>query len=354
MLSAILQEVKRFREKIYGAIRYRRDATFEMIDALCSNVTAQSPIALSLNSHHRRGYASITDVLSEFHKGGETQSSDLLSGLMEEALHSRAGQPYFLCATDATPAPRAYSPTLADRTFVYQPNPTVPGNKPVTIGHKYISVCCLQSPADTWVLPLSVVRVPSAESDIDLGAKQLREVLAMLRQQAPDKPVVSCVDSAYSTPEYIHSIHGGAGTDNLLTITRLRSNRVLWQKASEKRSVYGNKRGHDRWYGARFSLKDERTWHPPDETHRISSTTKRGKGMLTVIQRWNNLLRRDKRGLPMHLYPFTLLRVVVTMPKMAGLLACWPMPCSLSPEMPFQKQLVLGKLISRALEKRLN
>ena len=43
--------------------------------------------------------------------------------------------------------------TLADRTYVYQPN-SLAGNKPVTIGHQYATIACLpeKDPYDpAWV-----------------------------------------------------------------------------------------------------------------------------------------------------------------------------------------------------------
>ena len=37
------------------------------------------------------------------------------------------------------------------------------------------------------------------------------------------------------------------------------------------------KRGHPRWYGDRFDLKNEATWHQADEIIQTSFTTKRGR-----------------------------------------------------------------------------
>ena len=65
MLAPILTNLKKFREQIYSAIKYRSDACMDLLDSLCSNTTADTPVKLSLNQHHRRTYSSITDVVSE-------------------------------------------------------------------------------------------------------------------------------------------------------------------------------------------------------------------------------------------------------------------------------------------------
>ena len=72
-----ISNLKRFREQIYSAIKYRADACMELLDSLCSNITADTPVKLSLNRHHNRTYNSITDVISEFHNGGNTQDESL-------------------------------------------------------------------------------------------------------------------------------------------------------------------------------------------------------------------------------------------------------------------------------------
>ena len=77
MLNSIIYNLTKFREQIYSAITYRADACMELLDSLCSNTTANSPVKLSLNPHHRRSYNSITDVASEFHKGTEEQDQKL-------------------------------------------------------------------------------------------------------------------------------------------------------------------------------------------------------------------------------------------------------------------------------------
>ena len=77
MLNGMISQIKEFRDNIYSAIHYRSDACMDLLDSLCSNTSADSVVKLSLNPHHRRGYSSITDVVSEFNKGGIEQEEEL-------------------------------------------------------------------------------------------------------------------------------------------------------------------------------------------------------------------------------------------------------------------------------------
>jgi hypothetical protein len=56
----------------------------------------------------------------------------------------------------------------------------------------------------------------------------------------------------------------------------VRSNRVFYRQPEVVEAV---KRGHCRWYGERFDLKDESTRHSPDEIVETSFTTRRGRNL---------------------------------------------------------------------------
>lgn len=130
MLDPILTNLKYFREQIYTSITYRADACMELLDALCSNTTADTPVKLSLNPHHHRTDNSITDVVSEFHKGGEIQEDKSINILIQQMIKNHGLEKYYLFATDCTPAPREYANTLTDRGVIYSPNP-IADNKPI-------------------------------------------------------------------------------------------------------------------------------------------------------------------------------------------------------------------------------
>ncbi len=41
--------------------------------------------------------------------------------------------------------------------------------------------------------------------------------------------------------------------------------------------------GHPQWYGDKFDLKDETTWHEPNEIVQTNFTTKRGRLLQVTI-----------------------------------------------------------------------
>ncbi len=109
---------------------------------------------------------------------------------------------------------------------------------------------------------------------------------------------------SYSTPAYLCQ---AAQHEDLVTISRLRSNRTLYRQPTPvigKRSA-----GHPSWYGERFSLKEPDTWHNPDETIELPHTTRRGRSCTIHIQRWHDMLMAGKKNYPMHKHPFTLVRI---------------------------------------------
>jgi hypothetical protein len=60
-----------------------------------------------------------------------------------------------------------------------------------------------------------------------------------------------------------------------------------------------------------MSLKNPDTWDAPDEVATTTLTTRKGQTYTVKLEGWYNLLRRGKRDLPMHQYPFTLVRARV-------------------------------------------
>ena len=82
MLQGIVNTFKDFRDKIYHFFQYRRDAAFELIDALSNNTTAQSVVELLLNPVHRRNYCSITRVVDEFYSNDRKLKNDEVTKIM--------------------------------------------------------------------------------------------------------------------------------------------------------------------------------------------------------------------------------------------------------------------------------
>jgi hypothetical protein len=312
-----ISQLQQFREELYQLFKSRPDALLDLLDALSGSPTARSVVELSLSPLFRREYSSITDAIDQFFQASQPDRAEAerqawnkeLAQLIGRYLPASQLRRFWLLGTDVVPVSRPFAPTLADRAFVYQPNP-VGSNKPVTIGHQYSVTAFLpetgQPDDPPWVVPLSVQRVQSREKARVVGAEQLKALLQDETQPFHAALCVHVADSAYCGAGYL----GRLGAQrNLVSVTRAPDNRVFYRQFSPEPEELGQ--GHPRWYGVSFDLRDSTTWGPPDETTETTFTTKRGRIYRVRLLGWHNLLMRGKRDLPMHHYPFTLLRAVV-------------------------------------------
>ena len=306
LLATIVNQFKKFREQIFNCFSNRADATMELLDATSGNLNARSVVELSLNSAFRRKYGSIRDAIENFHKD-EKQQTRIEHCLLEHCDPISESRPYCLLVLDCTPAPREYSPTLGDKGYVYKPT-VVPGNTPITVGHQYSIMGFLPEKIEKqnfpWVLPVSARRVPTSRKGPDIGLEQLDMAAAAFKGEL----MVMVVDSGYGSPEFIE---GASQQPDVITIIRLNSNRILYHPATPKnKKITGRReRGHVLWYGEPFNFKDESTWRTPNATISYPYNTRKGKQWTVEIQSWDDILMRQKRGIALNEYPFTLLRV---------------------------------------------
>lgn len=312
-----ISQLQRWREELYHLLPARRDALLDLLDALCGSPYARSVIELSLSPLFRRGYSSVTDAIAAFFQASDPEKAAEERRAWEKQLARLVGRylpvpqerKFWLFGTDVVPFPRPFALTLADRSFIHQPNP-VAGNKPVTIGHSYSVTAFLpekQRPDDPpWVLPLLARRVQSTEKATVVGAEQIALLLDDEQQPFHTRLCVHVTDSTYSAVEYLGRV---AHHRNLVSVTRVPENRVFYRQFPIQAG--NSSPGHPRWYGERFDLKDCTTWGAPDETAETTLITKRGRTYRVALQAWHNLLMRGKRDLLMHLHPFTLIRAIV-------------------------------------------
>lgn len=213
-------------------------------------------------------------------------------------------------ATDTTPHPRPHSPTLRERSYVYQSN-TVAGNKPVSVGHSFSFVSLLpekdvQSSAP-WSIPLSAERVPIEKKGTSVCIEQIDALMTDESLPWYGKLSVLTADSVYSQRSFLFD---ASKHKNLVVIARVRSNRIFYSAPPIRQEE--KKRGCPKKFGERFDLALEDTWHPPDETTQIKSTTKKGRQFTVTLDAWHHMLMRGTQEEQMYKCPFTLVRVHVT------------------------------------------
>ena len=190
---------------------------------------AASVVELSLNSLFRRNYNSLYKGIQEFlplqTDDKYKQQVNRLLAAVSFTIPTSKSRSFNLFGIDTTPYPRPYSATLADKSFIHYPNP-IKGNKPISIGHSYSVVCALPERIETgnvpWAVPLSGERISTEEKFTDIGNKQLQKIFktsSFCREQLS----VLVADSLYSQRGFIGE---QVKQKNLVTITRVRSNRV--------------------------------------------------------------------------------------------------------------------------------
>jgi hypothetical protein len=304
--------LQQFREELYDRLRARPDAVLDLLDALSGSPGARSVVELSLSPLFRREWGSLHDAIDAFYQaadpdaGTRQELEEQLARLIGAYLPAPQQRKFWLLGTDVVPVPRPYAPTLADRSFVHVATP-VGGATPVGIGHPYSVVALLPEKSQLgdppWVVPVGVRRVPSDAKATTVGAEQVVGLLEDRQQPFAGKLCAHVGDSTYSHANFLGRV--GALSD-AVQVVRSASNRVFYRALPAP--VGKAPRGHPTWYGDRFELKDATTWGTPEEETTRTWTTKRGRTHQVQIQAWTNLLMRGKRGLPMHRYPFTLIR----------------------------------------------
>jgi len=314
-----ISQLEQFRQELYEAFDLRRDALMELIDALSSTPEARSVVELSLSPFFRRGYSSVHDAIAHFFQPSEAEKADEEWRVWEKKwvrlittyLPGPRQRKFWLFGTDVVPIPRPFARTLPGRTYVYQPNTVVKGNKPVIIGRQYSHLVFfpekIYADDPPWAVPMVVRRVHSDEKATSMWVEQIRVLMEDETLAFHEGLCVHVGDSVYSAVTALGPVtvqeYG-----NLVNIARASSNRVFYRQAPP---VEKSGRGHPTWYGERFDLKDPSTWGKPDQVQETTLTTRKKRTYRVQLEGWHNMLMRGKKGFPMHNHPFTLIRVQV-------------------------------------------
>ena len=308
-ITQYTNSLKQFRESLYQNFNNQADTLMELVDALSSTPEARSVAEYSLASCFRRSYSMIYKAIAQM-----KEEPMWLANRLSPYLPEPKRWPFWLLIVDVTPNPRPYAHTLEDRGMVYQPE-VVKGKLPVTIGHQYSTVALGLEPeagvSSSWVLPLLTERVATDQDKEMVGINQVEMLLDDEKLPFGQELTVTVGDSNYTKAECLHAHRK---YPNVVTIGRSRGNRTFYrQHVPSAEEVTDPSRGHPTWYGERFSLSDAESWHEPDATLSFQERSRRGKEYRVEIQAWHNMLMSGKTKpvtLPMHKYPFTLVRIV--------------------------------------------
>jgi hypothetical protein len=274
-----------FRQAIYqSGFTKRRDAQFELLDALLLTGPVRSFPELSCTPVFRRRWPSVYAALDD-----GRQNTDWLRHYLAQHVPSKA---ILVFALDGTNWPRPDAPTLPDRQYIYQPSAAVEGGA-VVVGHAYSLLAWVAEPHSAWALPVDVERIASTQTAISCGIAQVKRLCTERQAQLADCLHIIAADGKYGTHHFLRPLRD----ERCGVLVRLRKDRVLYQPPP----AYGGF-GRPRLHGVRFAFKEPESWGEPDERY-ICSDPDWGQ---VEVQCWQALHARPAADTP-----FTALRIQV-------------------------------------------
>ena len=213
-----------FRQAVYeSGMLARRDALFDLLDALISEGHVSSFALLSQSSRFQRKWSSLYAAIED----GEIDSEWLRNHLVQQV--PQKGMCIF--PLDGSPWPRPRSRVLDDRQYVYQASSDVNGGR-VTIGYPYSLLEWCVEPHSSWSLPVDVRRVPSGQTAQEIGAEQVK-ALAEARTACLEALDIVAADGKYGNAGFFRPLQG----QRCGLVVRLRKDRVLLTPQRVQQSI---------------------------------------------------------------------------------------------------------------------
>ena len=262
-----------FRQAIYEhGMLARKDALFDVLDALLATGSVSSFAMLSQSERFQRKWPSLYAGV----EAGQLDSA-WLRGFLGQQVPSVG-----ICVfpLDGSPWQRPRARTLEDRQYVYQASTDVNGGT-VTIGYPYSLLEWCAEPHSSWSLPVDVRRVPSTKTAQEVGADQITS-LSETRAACLEALDIVAADGKYGHSGFLRAVQGLRNG----IVVRLRSDRVLYHAPPPPTG----KRGRPRVHGERFAFKEPDTWDDPDEMLELEDEHF-GK---VRLERWQDL--HEKKG----------------------------------------------------------
>lgn len=237
----------RFRAELYQSVLgLRRDALSELLDAVLTVTQPSSLVRLSLAPVFDRGWASVSDALTD-----GTLDVAALRRLCVTLLPPPPADQRPLWAIDGSIWPRPEAKTSPERTWGRFATAGTPQSG-IIGAWEYQWLMALPEPTGSWVLPLDVARRGlAAGTPTTLAIRQVRAALAAYPVTALRPLVV--LDSHYDLAELVEADLAVAW------LARLACHRRFYRAPPP----YAGK-GRPRTHGAVFRLKDATSHGRPD------------------------------------------------------------------------------------------
>src|SRR5829696_359133 len=243
-----------FRRSFYECLHRREDALFELADAILSADGADpSPVHLSLQASHRRGWGSFYAALDR----GRIDDEALRKLLACHPIASTEGEkPVY--AVDASVWPRCDAECSPQRGFYYHPSRHSAG-QPIVAGWAYQFIAQLGFARESWTSPVDVERVRPAQDANMVAAGQVKALLGRLEEVEAIPLFV--FDAGYDPVKLQRGLEGSP----CQILVRLRAGRRFYgdPSLSDPPAHIGRPRRH----GPKMKCSDPSTWPEPSAEH---------------------------------------------------------------------------------------
>jgi hypothetical protein len=247
--------LRAFRRSFYECFHRRRDALFELSDAiLTADGTAPSPVHLSLQVPHRRGWGSLYAALWR----GRIDDEALRRLLACYPLANAQERPS-VYAVDTSVWPRCDAEASSERGYYYHPSRHSAG-QPIVAGWAYQFVAELNFVRESWTALVDVERVRPAQDANEVAAEQIEALLGRL-EEGESAPLF-VFDAGYDSVKVQRALEG----DPCQILVRLRAGRRFYGDPSlcDPPEHIGRPRRH----GPKMKCSDPSTWPEPSTEHR--------------------------------------------------------------------------------------
>ena len=174
-----LDTLHTFRDPLYHCFDRRADALFEIDDAVLTAGVVPSPVHLSLQSSHRRGWGSLYAALSK----GSIDVEALWDLLARHPLaKGGSGSIPQVYAMDQSTWPRCDAEASPGREYYYHPSRHSAG-QPIVAGWAYQLIAGLSFERDSWVAPVDARRVRPEEDANEVATEQVRTLVRRLSRR---------------------------------------------------------------------------------------------------------------------------------------------------------------------------
>lgn len=257
-----------FRQAVHqSGFGKRRDALFELLDAMIERPHADCAAEVSLSPLFRRSWSSLYKAVER----GEVNEKSLASLFVGQVPTTKV-QVYPLDSTMwAHPAARTLD------GMVYGPSPTKALKRhSIVQGHDYSLLGWTAVSRQSWTLTINIKRVKPTSSSIEVGVEQVQWLCKQRQAAAVTALDVIVADGHYGNRHFF----GPLRQESCALLARLRRDRVLYGAPGTYKG-----RGRRPKHGRRFACKQPETWGEPAEEMTI---THERWGQVR-LRRWDNL-----------------------------------------------------------------